>query len=134
VRIDAPIRSTLAMRRFCSRSEKREREAIMSSEILSAERRILAVGFVSRTVFCGVGIVAQPKLATPRPQRLGADFPGVAGAEELAQVAFAALGLDFFDLVVDQIFVARGAFDAAQDADGSGETFERVHTGKREGV
>ena len=52
---------------------------------------------------------------------LGADFPGVAGAEELGQIAFAFFGLNVADLLRDYVLVARDVVPGAQDADGSGE-------------
>ena len=58
---------------------------------------------------------------------LGADFPGVAGAEELGQVAFAFFGLDVANLLSDYVFVARNVVPGAQDADGGGKAGAMFH-------
>ena len=67
-------------------------------------------------------------------EKLGAQFPGVAGAEELGEIAFAFFLLDVGDLLVDQIFVLRDVLDGAENADGGGESGHGVHAGDGEGV
>ncbi len=65
---------------------------------------------------------------------LGADFPGVACAEELGQVAFAFFGLDVANLLGDHVFVARDVVPLAQDADGRREAGAMFHVAQHEGV
>src|SRR5215472_7020445 len=65
---------------------------------------------------------------------LSADFPGVAGAQELGKVAFALLGLYVVNLLRDDVLVARHIVPLAQHSDRSGEAGTMFHVAQHERV
>src|SRR5262249_38798293 len=83
--------------------------------VLESSRR--RISRARRTPPTQHGSLASPRTLRVCPGRL-ADRPGVAGVEELAQVAFALLLLCRRDLLGHQLVVDR-TFDVAEDADRS---------------
>src|SRR5579862_9324350 len=71
---------------------------------------------------------------TTRGAGLRADFPGIAGAEELFQIAFAAAFLHVANLLGDDVLVARDVIPGAEDSDGSGEAGTLLHVAEEKGV
>src|SRR6202050_399780 len=63
-----------------------------------------------------------------------ADFPGVAGVQELTEVARTAFGDHVFDLLIHYVFVAREVVPGAEDSDGRRETRAKLHVREQEGV
>src|SRR5271156_21971 len=61
-------------------------------------------------------------------------FPGVAGLEELVEVAGAALGDYVLKLLGHYVFVAGEVVPGAEDADGSRESGPVLHVREQEGV
>src|SRR5712692_5079274 len=61
-------------------------------------------------------------------------FPGVARAQHLPEVARAAFGDDFLDLILHHVFVARQIIPSAENAEGCRETRPVFHVGKQESI
>jgi hypothetical protein len=61
-------------------------------------------------------------------------FPGIAGAQELAQVAGTSLRDDSLNLLIHHVFVARHVIPRAEDSDGRGEIRAMLHVRELEGI
>src|SRR4051812_48130624 len=71
-----------------------------------------------------------PSTLNPKLSTVLRYLPGVAGGEELVEVAFAALGGHSFDLIVDHRIVHR-RLDGAEDADWFGEAIFVTHAAEK---
>src|SRR5437879_12147291 len=85
------------------------------------------------TMATALSDVSGKKAAFAANQRL-LYFPGVAGAQEFAEVAGAALGNNVFDLLIHQVFIARHVAPRTKNTDGSWEIRPVLHVGELKGI
>ena len=85
------------------------------------------------TMATALSDVSGKKAAFAANQRL-LHFPGVAGAQKLAEVAGATLGDDVFDLLIHQVFIARHVAPRTKNTDGRWEIRAVLHMGELKSV
>src|SRR5437879_13764827 len=84
------------------------------------------------TMATALSDVSGKKAAFAANQRL-LYFPGVAGAQEFAEVAGAALGNNVSDLLIHQVFIARHVAPRTKNTDGRWEIRALRHAGELKG-